>query len=523
MNWERRPRAGDDRARRAVRPARRLAFVAVVVICGLLGLAPAAAAAASSRPTVVLVAVPGLSWSDVESMPAVRALAAQSSVGELSVKTAHLPTSCAAGLLAVSAGNRTTAPTSACAIDMSSWPQLAHANATSRYDATIGALGSTLQAHGVRTLAVTAAARPMLANQNGSVDAVAPTLSAALSSALSTGGVIAILDQRLYDVPPALRPAAVAAVDAHVAAIQRALPDGAVLLVAGISDLAAGPRAASHDRHSWPGLGAHPAPVVRGRSRAVRPAHRRGADDPGRGRHHRAVVHGRSGDGAERVCGAERLALRRRRPARPGSANSRPTGLPDPRRRRDPDDGAGRPADRGRATSGGLAGPADRTGPRAGASRQRSALVALAAAGLRRNRRRRGPGPRRCDHRCRPPQCRPSRCSSSRCSRLPSSPSTSSPARGSSCRRRSGQPADRWAVRRHGQPRLRGLRDVGVARSPALWVDGLRAALRFWPRAGSRWSRSWSTARRSSGTTSAECSHCCRPQSWWWRWSRSCA
>jgi hypothetical protein len=207
------------------------------VTCGLLGAAPAARAAISDRPTVVVVAVPGLRWSDVEAMPAVRALAAQSSVGELSVKTAHLPTSCGAGLLAVSAGNRTTVPTSSCAIDMSSWPALAHANSTTRYDATIGGLGSTLQADGVRTVAVTAAAQPMLANRQGAVDVVAPTLSAALT----TGGVIAVLDQQLYDVPPVRRPAAAAAVDAHIAAIQRALPPGTVLMVAGISDLAGGP------------------------------------------------------------------------------------------------------------------------------------------------------------------------------------------------------------------------------------------------------------------------------------------
>ena len=489
-------------------------------MCGLLGAAPAARAAAPDRPVVVVVAVPGLLWSDVQGMPALSALAAQSSVGELSVKTAHLPTSCPAGLLAVSAGNRTTTPTSSCAIDLSSWPALAHANSTSRYAATIGALGSTLQAHGVPTVAVTAAARPMLANRSGAVDVVAPSLAAALT----TGGVIGVLDQRLYDVPPGLRPAAAAAVDAHIAAIQHVLPPSAVLMVAGISDLAAGPaqlhaivmhgpgwahtqlRSSSTGRAPYVQLidiaptilaavGITEPDVMVGRamqqSGSSVPSLARYVDDDRHARDQRSL-----GQRVFLVLGIAAILMMAL---------------------------AATPIPLGQRLAGWLA-RADRCRTRAGLPRQHAALVALAATGLRRPR-------AHCarlllaaaDHDRRPPQ--PDR-GVARRPRVLLRPARARPAHrcpAAALGAARGQPADRRALRRHGQPRLRGVRDVGVAdrrcgRRPARArtcrpVRGER----------SRWSRSSSTARRSWATTSGECSHCSRPRSSWWRWWRRCA
>jgi hypothetical protein len=220
-----------------VRSIRRLVWIVVAVTCGLLGWAPIAnAAPAPGRPTVVLVAVPGLRWSDVETMPALRALAAQSSVGELSVKTKSGVTRCAAGLLAVSAGNRTEGLAGICNIDISTWPQLVRVNEKSRYDAKIGSLGAALQAHHVTTVAVTELARPMLANRQGNVDVVAPNLA----TALKTGGVIALLDRRLYSVTPPLRAAADAAIDAKISTVEKSLPSDTVLMVAGVSGQAIG-------------------------------------------------------------------------------------------------------------------------------------------------------------------------------------------------------------------------------------------------------------------------------------------
>jgi hypothetical protein len=233
---------------------RRLAWLAAIVVTVLVGWAPAAQAQPSSRPTVVLFAVPGLRWADVTAMPHLIALASHSSVGELSVKTRGGITRCAAGLLAVSAGNRTAAPIAAiaptgviaptaptsrpvhCAVNMSTWPALRQANHTSRYDARIGSLGTTLQAAGIKTVAVTSVAVPMLANTSGQVDSVAPSIA----KGMAIGGVVGIVDRRLYAVPSIGRPSAQLAVDATLATIEKLLPSGSILMVAGISDLSGG-------------------------------------------------------------------------------------------------------------------------------------------------------------------------------------------------------------------------------------------------------------------------------------------
>jgi hypothetical protein len=219
---------------------RQLAWLAVLVTAGLMTAMPAAranpAARPATHPTVVLLAVPGLLWADVESMPNLAAIASRSSVGELSVKTNGRVTRCAAGLLAVSAGNRTTSPTLPCPIDMTTWPRLQAQNRSSQYDARVGGLGTTLQAAGVTTVAVGSLAVPMLANAEGQVSAV----TIGVRQAVQVGGVVGIVDRDLYQVPAAQRPAARRSLDTRIAAIERGLPASATLMVAGISDLAAG-------------------------------------------------------------------------------------------------------------------------------------------------------------------------------------------------------------------------------------------------------------------------------------------
>jgi hypothetical protein len=185
---------------------------------------------------VVLYAVPGLRWDDVAAMPQLATLAAHSSVGELSVKTSGATTRCAAGLLAVSAGNRTTAPNPACAIDMAGWPALRHSNQTSRYAAKVGGLGTALQAAGVNSVAVTPTAVPMLANFSGQVGSVEPSFA----KALPLGGVIGLVDDRLYDGSGLDRSGARRAVDASISAVEQQLPAGAVFMVAGVSDQSSG-------------------------------------------------------------------------------------------------------------------------------------------------------------------------------------------------------------------------------------------------------------------------------------------
>jgi hypothetical protein len=228
---------------------RRLAAVLSSIVLGVLataipaGPADAAPAQSSARAPIVLFAVPGLTWADVEQMPHLRQLASRSSVGELSVKASGDVTRCAAGLTAVSAGNRTEVPTPAispCTLDMSTWPQLKTINRHSSYGAQLGILGSALQGAGIRTVALGRAAVPMLADVHGSVD----TITSSLGGALRLGGVVATVDPVLYRArggvqltglgqPPAL-------VDQRIAAVERALPPGATLIVAGISDQSGG-------------------------------------------------------------------------------------------------------------------------------------------------------------------------------------------------------------------------------------------------------------------------------------------
>jgi hypothetical protein len=228
-----------------LRVARRISSLVVLALACLFGSTGWAAASpvqVVSRPPVVLLAVPGLVWADVLTMPHLRALAARSAVGELSVKTSGRVTQCAVGLLAVSAGNRTSAPTEPCRIDMSSWPLLRSSNEHSRFDARVGGLGETLQSAGVTTVAVQKLAVPMLANFAGTVDTVASTVGKALQAlqALRAAGVVGVLDPDLYAVPVARRPAARTAVDNRIAQIESELPPGSTLMVAGVSDFADG-------------------------------------------------------------------------------------------------------------------------------------------------------------------------------------------------------------------------------------------------------------------------------------------
>jgi hypothetical protein len=219
-----------------VRPPRRLAWIVAVAAIALSGAAPGARAEPTSRPTVVLVAVPGLLWSDVAAMPDLRQLAARGAVGQLVVKSAGATTRCAAGLLTVSAGNRTSSPTTGCAIDPATWAQRRMANTRSQYDASLGLLGQTLEAHGIRRTAVTALAAPMLANTAGHITRVVQQLT----TALKAGGAVSVVDDGLYAASATARPAIRQAVDSQLALIVAEVPPTAVLIIAGISDGAVG-------------------------------------------------------------------------------------------------------------------------------------------------------------------------------------------------------------------------------------------------------------------------------------------
>lgn len=217
-----------------------LALLLGLLAVGVVGWPTTAVAAPhatpASRPPVVLFAVPGLLWADVEHMPHLRDLAATSSVAEMSVKTRSSVTRCGTALIAVSAGNRTSGPLPPCALDMSTWPLLQSLNSGGRFNAKIGALGTTLQAAGIKTVAVGQLAVPMLANDAGKVS----TIVQSVKQAAQPGSVVAILDQRLFAVPDHDRATAAVAVDARLANIEASLPTDATFVVAGISDISSG-------------------------------------------------------------------------------------------------------------------------------------------------------------------------------------------------------------------------------------------------------------------------------------------
>lgn len=228
---------------------RRVAASVAAALC-LVVASPIAAEAVGGpppapRPLIVLLAVPGLAWSDVQGMPHLARFVADAAVGELSVKTAGGVTHCSPGMLAVTAGNRTTDVNGSCPILPSSWESLRQTNLHTKYHTTIGLLGTTLQRAGVATVAVGPAAVPLLANEHGSVSHVAPTFAAALAAAdtAKSGGVVAVLDPHLYymlEPTPELRAAKAAQVDGDLGQLLPAIPPSATVIVAGIGDIASG-------------------------------------------------------------------------------------------------------------------------------------------------------------------------------------------------------------------------------------------------------------------------------------------
>jgi hypothetical protein len=204
----------------------------VVAAGGTLAGAATPSPTTPAPPTVVLLAVPGLTWADVAVMPHLAALAAQSAVGELSVKTAGSTTGCAAGLLAVSAGNRTETDNDTCDSATADWPGLVAKNEHSSYAARLGALGEALSR----------AAIPVTANGRGAQAMLATSRPPGHGAAFAYAdpprhGVTGIVDEVLYDATGS--PASARAhLDDAVEQVVSALPADATLIVAGISDRA---------------------------------------------------------------------------------------------------------------------------------------------------------------------------------------------------------------------------------------------------------------------------------------------
>ena len=210
----------------------------IAVLTAALAVAPAAAGTrvALTQPTpvarVVVVAVPDLRWSDVEQMPRLQQWARAAAAGELSVKTTSEPTRCADGEVTFNAGERAAAQSvKGCTVSRAAFATVRGAALKSTYAADPGVFGQALHQAGILTAAVGDAARALVADDHGRVDRVAD-----LPTALSSAGVVAVVDQQLYSVPSSARAATARSLDAVLAGQLAQTPRGATVVVAGISD-----------------------------------------------------------------------------------------------------------------------------------------------------------------------------------------------------------------------------------------------------------------------------------------------
>lgn len=182
---------------------------------------------------VVIIAIPGLQWSDLAAMPTVARLAQTGAVGQLSVKTNGPTTRCLAGSLALGAGNRTVARPSGCRVSAPVYRGLVASNAHSRYAANLPALTAALDKAGVRRVAVSMEAE-FLASADGQVPLAAGPGSAPRRS------VVGDVDSGLYE-PVGPRSAAAAMVDRQVSDLLRAVGGSPTVMIVASSDGASGP------------------------------------------------------------------------------------------------------------------------------------------------------------------------------------------------------------------------------------------------------------------------------------------
>ena len=181
---------------------------------------------------MVLVALPGLEWTDLAAMPQLSAMFARGAVGELSVKSEGEATRCGDALLELSAGTRVPSGVTSCDIDEALFAQLRDRYRHSRYGARLGLLGDALKSapHG-------GAPGVILSTSNGpgSPGTVpVPALGAGPSIRVTMiGWLYGVVDRR----------AAASRADAELASTLRTVPPDAVVIVAGVSD---GPTGGPH-------------------------------------------------------------------------------------------------------------------------------------------------------------------------------------------------------------------------------------------------------------------------------------
>jgi hypothetical protein len=232
-----------------------LAMLGLVGCAALLAGTAATAGAAPARTApaqhVVLVGIPALTWDDIDehTTPNLWRLTHAGAAGALSVRTQGSVACPQDGWLTVSAGTRAARAGGACATPpptptprgegavVAEYPRLRQLNIDSKFQAPVGLLGEAVRHAGGCTLAAGPGAALAAADAQGGLDSYAASAAAVTPAALArcAVGVVAVDD--------VLSRHDIRAADAAVGHIQGALPPGATLLVAGLTDNPAGPAA----------------------------------------------------------------------------------------------------------------------------------------------------------------------------------------------------------------------------------------------------------------------------------------
>ncbi|MDT7551105.1 MAG: hypothetical protein QOE84_3499, partial [Actinomycetota bacterium] len=189
-----------------------------------------------------VIGVPGLRWSDVNARdtPALARLAAQGSVGVLSVRTAA-PIDCPAdGWLTLGAGNRVRSAgrhASRCSAALpapSSLPAQVRANADRREDAVPGLLADTLRERGRCVRAGGPGARLAATRSDGTEAAGGTTGS--IADLVGPPGACDVVVLQGSVVGGSARASGAAAAEALVARVDQLRPAGSTLIVVGVSE-----------------------------------------------------------------------------------------------------------------------------------------------------------------------------------------------------------------------------------------------------------------------------------------------
>lgn len=220
-----------------------LAGALVLVAAVLFGAAPASAGEPAVVAPIVVVGVGGLAWEDVSALGTPRLwglLDGGASAAAVSVRQGPGMSCPADGWLSLSAGQRSVGPRDGgCGAlprvspqgRVARWPELLALQDGSDFDPELGSLAEVLAAHDVCATAVGPGAALALADSNGHVARYHPTLqpeSFTCPITLVDAGTVAAHD--------------LATVDRQVGELLDRAPEGATVLVVGLSEVPGGQR-----------------------------------------------------------------------------------------------------------------------------------------------------------------------------------------------------------------------------------------------------------------------------------------